>query len=203
MHGLHRNLDRPAGDILIHAGDFLVDGQSVEQFDDFDDWLGSLPFCHKLVIAGNHDTLFDKNPRIARKHVTNATYLQDSGIRLEDLNFWGSPVNSVLGNDWAFGRERIVKLREHWDLIPDDTDVLITHEPPFGTLDKNHILGKHMGCHYLTGALLRIKLRLHVFGHIHGGYGRESAWGTTTLVNCAVVNKDRKLANPPMVVELT
>ena len=50
-----------------------------------------------------------------------------------------------------------MKIRKHWDLIPDDTDVLITHEPPFGTLDKTHILGKHMGCQYLLGALLRIK----------------------------------------------
>jgi len=201
-HGLHRNLDLPAGDILIHAGDFLVDGRSVEQLDNFDDWLRSLSFRYKLVIAGNHDTLFDKNPKVARKHLTHAIYLQDSGVRLEGLNFWGSPVNSVLGDEWAFSRERLIKLRKHWNLIPDDTDVLITHEPPYGILDKTHVLGKHMGCLYLTGALLRVKPRLHVFGHIHGGYGRESAWGRTILVNCAVINNERKLTNPPTVVEL-
>jgi Icc-related predicted phosphoesterase len=86
--------------------------------------------------------------------------------------------------------------------IPDDTYVLITHEAPYGTLDKTHILARHMGCQYLTGALLRIKPRLHVFGHIHGGYGRESAWDRVTFVHCAVVNNDRVVANLPIVVEL-
>ena len=64
-------------------------------------------------------------------------------------------------------------------------------------------MARHMGCQYLTGALLRIKPRLHVVGQIHGGYGRESAWDRVTLVNCAVVNNDRVLANPPTVGELT
>jgi len=143
-HGFHRKLILPPGDILIHAGDF--DGRSVEEVDDFNAWLGTLPFRHKLVVAGNHDLLFDRKPKLARAHLTNATYLQDSGVRLEGLNFWGSPVNSVIGDDWAFGRERLVKLRKHWDCIPNDTDVLITHEPPYGTLDKNDILGRHQGC---------------------------------------------------------
>ena len=199
-HGLHRDLDLPLGDILIHAVDF--DGRSVEAINDFNAWLGTLAFRHKLVIAGNHDLLFDKRPKLARKHLTNAVYLQDSGIRLEGLNFWGSPVNSVLGEDWAFSRERLVKLRQHWDLIPDSTDVPITHEPPYGTLDKADILTKHWGCQYLLGALLRVKPKLHVFGHIHGGYGQESAWNMT-LVNCAVVDNQRRLTNLPKVVELT
>jgi Icc-related predicted phosphoesterase len=191
-----------ATSILIHSGDFMVNGSSTEEIDDFNAWLGTLPFRHKLVVAGNHDLLFDQKPELARAHLTQATYLQDSGVSVEGLNFWGSPVNSV-GEGWAFSRERMVKIRKHWDRIPDDTDVLITHEAPYGTLDKTHILARHMGCQYLTGALLRIKPRLHVFGHIHGGYGRESAWDWVTLVNCAVVNNDRVLANPPTLVELT
>ncbi len=199
-HGFHRRLMLPAGDILIHSGDF--DGGSVEEIDDFNSWLGSLPFRHKLVVAGNHDLLFDRNPKLARSHLTEAIYLQDSGVTVEGLKFWGSPVNSV-GGDWAFSRERMVKIRKHWDLIPDDTDVLITHEPPYGTLDKPHILAKHAGCQYLLGAVLRIKPRLHIFGHVHGGYGREDAWGRVILVNCAVVDNACALAHPPTVVDLT
>lgn len=198
-HGRHRKLELPSGDILIHSGDF--DGRSVEEIDDFNAWLGSLPFRHKLVIAGNHDLLFDREPKLARAHLTEATYLQDSGVTIEGVKFWGSPVNSV-GGDWAFTRERLVKIRKHWDLIPDDTDVLITHEPPYGTLDKPHILAKHAGCQYLLGAVLRVKPKLHVFGHVHGGYGRECAWNMT-LVNCAVVDNARTLVNPPTVIELT
>lgn len=103
-HGFHRKLILPAGDILIHAGDF--DGRSIKEIDDFNAWLGTLPFLHKLVIAGNHDLLFDRNPKLARAHLTHATYLQDSGVTLKGLKFWGSPVNSILGEEWAFGRER-------------------------------------------------------------------------------------------------
>ena len=69
-------------------------------------------------------------------------------------------------------------------------------------LDKPHILAKPAGCQYLLGAVLRIKPRLHVFGHVHGGYDRELAWNMT-LVNCAVVDNARSLANAPTVVELT
>jgi hypothetical protein len=57
---------------------------------------------------------------MARKHLTQAIYLQDSGVTLEGLKFWGSPVNSV-GGDWAFSRDRMVKIRKHWDLVPDNT----------------------------------------------------------------------------------
>ncbi len=198
-HGFHRQLPLPPGDILIHAGDF--DGRTLEQIDDFNAWLGELPFRHKLVIASNHDLLFDRDPKLARAHLPNATYLEDSGVRLEGLNFWGSPANSVLGEEWAFGRERLVKLRRHWDRIPNDTDVLITHEPPYGTLDKTHLLGKHRGCQYLLGALLRVKPKLHVFGHIHGGHGREAS-RHMTLVNCAVVDAQRQLVHPPTIVDL-
>ena len=142
-HGFHRKLAVPPGDILIFAGDF--DGRTVEQVDDFNAWLGTLPYRHKLVIAGNHDLLFDRDPKRARAHLTEAIYLEDSGVTLEGLKFWGSPVNSVLGEEWAFSRERMIKIRKHWDRIPEGTDVLITHEPPYGTLDKPHILAKHAG----------------------------------------------------------
>lgn len=106
--GFQRRLTLPPGDVLIHSGDF--DGGSVEEIDDFNSWLGSLPFRHKIVIAGNHDLLFDRKPKLARAHLTKAIYLQDSGVTIEGVKFWGSPVNSV-GGDWAFARERLVKIR--------------------------------------------------------------------------------------------
>ena len=200
-HGHHRELELPVGDVLIHSGDFMVDGSSVEEVDDFNSWLGSLSFRHKIVIAGNHDRLFDDQPKLARSHLTEAIYLQDSGVTLEGLKFWGSPVNSV-GGDWAFSREMLVKIKKHWALIPEDTEVLITHEPPFGTLDKAHVLAKHRGCQHLLANLLRVRPRLHVFGHVHGSHGKEVAWGGMVLVNCAVVDNDRRLSNAPTLVKL-
>ena len=50
----------PAGDVLIHAGDFSHCGLPHE-VEAFNDWLGSLPHKHKIVIAGNHEITFDSN----------------------------------------------------------------------------------------------------------------------------------------------
>ena len=89
-HGQHRKFDIPEGDVLIHAGDFMWSGRNYEEIIDFDVWLGSLPHKHKIVIAGNHDILFEQQYS-ARNHLTNATYLQDSGIEIDGLKFWGAP----------------------------------------------------------------------------------------------------------------
>jgi Icc-related predicted phosphoesterase len=179
----------------------MVHGQSTDEIDDFNAWLGSLPHKHKIVIAGNHDLLFEVRPTEARARITNAVYLEDSGVTLEGLNFWGSPVTPVFG-DWAFVADRGAAIRRHWDKIPDDTDVLVTHGPPFGTLDKPDMLTPHLGCQELTKAVIRTMPRLHVFGHVHGGYGRESAWNNMLLVNCAVLNEAYALTNQPTVVDL-
>jgi Icc-related predicted phosphoesterase len=198
-HGLHRNLTLPHADILIHAGDFLFCGTFAKEIDDFDDWLGGLPIKHKIVVAGNHDGIFESKPKKARKHLTNAIFLENSSTMVEGLRFWGCPITPVPPY-MAFAVEPGVASRKFWDRIPTDTDVLVTHGPPFGILDKENILASHMGCHELTKAVLRIKPRLHVFGHVHGGYGRETGPNGTEFVNSASMN-GRGL-NQPIIVEL-
>jgi len=105
-------------------------------------------------------------------------------------------------NDWAFHAERGASIRRYWGKIPPGTDVLITHGPPFGSLDKANILSAHLGCEELTKAVVRIKPKLHVFGHVHGGYGRETGPNGTQLVNCAVLNENYALTNEPVTIEL-
>lgn len=199
-HGLHRRLSVPDGDILIHAGDFMVHGRAIEEIDDFNDWLGSLPHRHRIVVAGNHDLLFESSSAEAHTHLTNAIYLENTGITVNGIHFWGCPVTPVLSR-MAFAVERGAASRKYWDQIPAGTDVLITHGPPFGTLDKDEISGPHMGCQELARAIIRIKPRLHVFGHIHGDYGREPGPNGTDMVNCALLNGTT--LNQPIVVELT
>lgn len=53
-----------------------------------------------------------------------------------------------------------------WSMIPENTDILVTHGPPYGILDTN-IQNQHTGCPHLLQRVLAIKPRLHVFGHIH------------------------------------
>ena len=203
-HGFHRALKIPPGDIFIHAGDLLPDANQAEMLADFNDWLATLPFRHRIVIAGNHDWIFEKTPNKARKILTNAVYLEHSGVRLSGLNFWGCPVTPI--DKWmAFAVECDKTSRKYWDNMPTGTDVLITHGPPAKILDRGQFQSSNQGSHELNRAVLRVKPRLHVFGHIHGGYGLETGPYGISFVNCASLQwlgGDDILLRPPVMVRL-
>lgn len=119
--------------------------------------------------------------------MTNAHYLQDSGVEIEGLFIWGSPISPKY-HDWAFNRERGSDIRRHWKIIPPHTDVLITHCPPFGILDTSS-QGTHEGCRDLLDILQhRVRPRLHVFGHIHEAHGHTTI-GHTQYVNASIVGQ--------------
>lgn len=100
-HELHRELDVPAGDVLILAGDFTMFSRSLAAIEDFNCWLDELPHPHKLVIPGNHEFFLEADQ--SRRHLlTNATVLIDERIEIEGMRFWGSPLTPLYGG--AFGR---------------------------------------------------------------------------------------------------
>lgn len=111
-HNLHKNLKVPDGDILIHAGDMTCVG-GIDEIKEFNEWLGTLPHSHKIVIAGNHDIYFEEEPSKSKSLITNAIYLEDSGIIIEGLKIWGSPSSPNYQN-WAFNRERGEAIKKHW-----------------------------------------------------------------------------------------
>ena len=199
-HGKHRCFDVPDGDILVFAGDIMTSGYDSSEIRDFNVWLGELPHKHKIVIAGNHDRLFEKH-RSTRNLITNAIYLEDSGVELKGLKFWGSPVQPEFC-DWAFNRKRGDEIRKHWDLIPKGTDVLITHGPPAGFRDWAKAGRESLGCQDLRRAVSDIKPQVHVFGHIHGGYGADHD-GTTYFVNASLLDEAYRPTNKPITVELS
>jgi predicted phosphodiesterase len=209
-HRRHEKLEMPGGDLLLHAGDITRHGER-EDVEAFDAWLGSLPYRHKVVIAGNHDFLFQQEPRLAQSLITNAVYLEDSGATVEGLRVWGSPWQPWFF-DWAFNLRRGQPLREKWELIPPGTDLLLTHGPPHGILDQVQKVtskvigavtgqGDHVGCEELLLAVKRLKPRLHVFGHIHEAYGVVEQDGTT-FVNASSCDLGYKPVNPPVVLDL-
>ncbi len=200
-HGQHADLLLPDGDILIHAGDFMTYGRSPREIIDFNSWLGRLPHRQKIVIAGNHDWLFESHPIPARDLITNGIYLEDFGVELVGLKFWGSPVQPPF-NNWAFNVERGDAIRQHWDKIPMGTDVLVTHGPPFGTLDQSRPMSPHLGCEELAKAVEKIAPRLHLFGHIHGGHGRVLGSNGSEFVNASVLNELYLLVHEPQIVDL-
>lgn len=103
--------------------------------------------------------------------------------------------------NWAFNLPRGEKLLEKWRLVPSDTDVLITHTPPFGRGDKVGYL--NVGCEELTREVTeRIQPQFHVFGHVHEGYGKSSD-GTTVYMNASACTHDYEAINPAFVFDLT
>lgn len=190
----------PDGDVLIHAGDIALMSTEMHTMAACER-LAKLPHSRKIFIAGNHDFAFENDLRFAVKEFAstlNLIYLEDSGIVLDGIKFYGSPVQPVFG-DWAFNRDR-VRIVKHWDAIPDDTDVLITHGPPHGILDVN-LEGESCGCPSLLSAVGKVKPKIHIFGHIHEGYG-QFLGSDTLFVNCSMMTRDMKLVNKPFVVEV-
>lgn len=198
LHGYFPSLG--GGDLLIVAGD-LTGWDLPSEYDLFNQWLSKQDYKSKVVIGGNHDgSLQNKKTAIC---ATNAVYLSDSHHEFEGLKIWGSPWTPNFGN-WYFMKERGNAIKEKWDMIPDDTDILITHGPPFGILDQVTMGNRggskegFAGCEDLRRALLRIKPMLHVFGHIHENGGKQIDLETCTCVNASLMDRDYNPVNIPV-----
>ena len=196
----------PDGDILVHAGDLTKRGK-------FDEWsfeleaIARLPHKHKVIICGNHDFCLQTKPQMSahileqvnNRHGNSITYLEDSEAVVEGIKFYGSPRTPYFYN-WAFNEQRGVDIRKWWDKIPEDTDILITHGPPWGILDRN-LEGQLCGCEELEIAVKRIEPKYHIFGHIHEGYGFKKI-GNTTYVNASSCNRDYKIVQKPLIIDI-
>ncbi len=229
-HGLHKIMEDfnplPEGDVLIHAGDCTNVGKPHE-VKEFVEWFMNVKgFDSKIFIAGNHDWAFENRHQPHHKgdfdwyyHLMNeenlsqsdVVYLEDSQFTIESsefsrpIKFWGSPWQPEFYN-WAFNLPRLGdELKKYWDMIPDDTDVLITHGPPNEARDfvSNWRQGDaNVGCELLRFRVEQIKPPLHVFGHIHGAYGAAQI-KDTLYVNAATCNDRYVPSNKPIVVDLT
>lgn len=197
-HALHRSVAIPDGDILVHAGDITRSGDPAE-VKDLNAYLGTLPHRHKIVIAGNHDFCFERDPETSRALLSNCTYLQDEAVFIDELWIYGSPWQPWF-YDWAFNLRRGAEIRAKWTLIPENTDILITHGPPYGYLDQT-ARGEKVGCRDLLEAVERIQPRVHIFGHIHEGYGVASN-GKTHFMNACTCNLAYEPVNKPLVYVL-
>lgn len=202
-HSKHKHLGKnlPEADMIIHAGDMTSQGKEHE-IRNFFKWFSKLEqYKCKICIAGNHDWLFDTSGIFARTLVPkNVTYLQDNGIEIEGLYFHGSPVQLPF-NDWAFNRPE-EKLELHWGNIPDNTDVLITHSPPYMIMDYGIYSNQHCGSPSLYYEIVnRIKPKLNIFGHVHNDYGIKVI-ENTTFINASNLNEEYMCVNEPVLIEI-
>lgn len=206
LHGFYPKL--PGGDLLIIAGD-LTKSDRLSQYEEFNLWLMEQDY-HKIVfVAGNHDKVLQKMSQVLTVDFgANIIYLCDSGTEFMGFQIWGSPwIKTFAGlsnhcNAFAVKEE---VLEEKWALIPDDVDILITHSPPYGTLDKCGYFREdewdHAGSVTLAQRLLNLKkLKLHVFGHIHEEYGQCD--DRYISVNASYCDIEYQPGNPPIEVIL-
>jgi Icc-related predicted phosphoesterase len=201
-HNKHKRLSTlPEADVIIHCGDMTSVGHSHEIVN-FMTWFSGLSqFKYKIVIAGNHDWLFERNKFIALEKVPeNVIYLEDEEVVIEGVKFYGSPVQLPFYN-WAFNKpeERLIP---HWKAIPDDTDVLITHQPPFSIFDWSIYDNKHTGSPSLYFEVVeRIKPKVHCFGHIHSGHGVKIIEGIK-FINASNLDEDYMCVYDPVTIEI-
>ncbi len=205
-HNSNAQIDVPDGDILIHSGDATITG-TTEEIRLFNRWFSGLPHKHKIFVAGNHDRLFEREPRSAKMLLDKSVvYLQDSACEIDGLKIYGSPWQPRF-YDWAFNLMRGKELAEKWKLIPDDVDILITHGPPNGILDEvpREWGIDYTGCEELRKRVEDIaafgRLKLHVFGHIHCGYGIDERFGIT-FVNASNCDEQYHPVQPPIVIDI-
>ena len=199
-HSQHLGLKLPEGDMIIHAGDVSGSGSAVD-VKSFLNWFSNLDYKYKIFIAGNHDWFFEKNKESEiEKHIPeNVIYLNDSGVTIENINIWGSPVQPWFLN-WAFNRMG-KEIIPHWNKIPENTDILITHGPPYNILDKT-TQGTLTGCPYLLEKINETKPKYHIFGHIHEAYGIIEK-NNTTFINASVLDVQYRRVNDPIIFEMS
>lgn len=208
-HASHRdkNLHIPYADVLIHCGDCMGRSFDRASLGDFANWFMDQPHPHKILVPGNHDGLFQRNEAEARSFFSDDTHiLIDESVDIYGRRFYGMPWTAPF-YDWYFMAGDL-GMEEYVAKIPMDTDVLITHGPPYGILDEapdwdsNDGRLIHVGCAWLAKAYAERKInpQVHCFGHIHRAYGEVK--GSTHFFNCALLGEDYMLTNKPYLIEI-
>ena len=200
-HGMHQSLVLPEGDVLIHCGDFSKYG-SREEAERFAEWFEAQEHPCKILVPGNHDWSFFNHEDETRSYFEDTHILIDQGVELCGMWFWGFPWTMWCG-DCAYLLQPGFNEQLKTNLIPEEIDVLISHGPPREVLDlvHNHEYPEHCGSEWLRKRVVEIQPDVHVFGHIHEGYGQEQV-GKTLFVNAAVLDERYQLTNQPQVISL-
>lgn len=176
-HGRHAELTKlPKADVIVHSGDFTFGGSEKETMD-FLNWFLDLSYRHKILVAGNHDDCLYGS--LLEGLDNNCHYLCNSDIVIEGVRFYGVP---MFMQDCVSGQQE-----KNISNIPTGIDVLITHQPPYGILDRSNTI--NYGSFELLTKVEAIAPQFHLFGHIHASNGEVSI-GTTKFVNSAIISEN-------------
>jgi Icc-related predicted phosphoesterase len=217
--------DLPPADLLIHAGDHTIHGSEFE-LEQQKNWLMELAPQYRCVVTipGNHDGDMEKKFARYKAEWADAgiVLLNEESFVFDGVKIYGSPITPRFGY-MAFNRERGAEIKKHWNAIPGDTQLLITHGPPYGILDAMKYVFhapalwgdvfeqqrtepiesvEHVGCQEMLRRLDCLPdLKLHVFGHIHPEYGDRHIRGVT-FVNACMSGEHGRKRHSPIEVEI-
>jgi len=203
-HGFE--VEIPNGDVLLYGGDFSAGRGSIEQTYKFAKWIGSQPHEYKIMIAGNHDFPLDNDAYLCKRifEENEIVWLRESHFTIYDnLVVWGSAYHPKIWGKFELERSDMPAV---WALIPEKVDILLTHGPPRGIMDYS-VLGANpgnVGDDALNAWYLERKVNdrprpmIHMFGHIHEGYGVKQLTGTW-FYNASICNEHYEPVNKPFV----
>jgi Icc-related predicted phosphoesterase len=192
-HGYHDYLKIKEKDVdmIIHSGDYSNSRNPEYNFIEtmkFLEWYENLNIKYKILISGNHDSyddLIGKNGFNEECKNRRIIYLQDESTCIEGITIYGSPYTHEFGS-WYFQLPKN-KMKDKWENIDPETNILVTHGPPIYILDKAGFKEpvNFAGCQHLANKIKTLKnLKYCMFGHIHNngifknsGYYKDSNTG--------------------------
>jgi hypothetical protein len=194
-HELEREVSIPPCEVLAHCGDWSFFGKSEQAMDRFCGWFAEQPARYRVITCGNHEYPVEADPLKWRRRLSdaNATLLLNEGITIEGINLWASPITPLSGG--AFGLSSEAERERVFNTIPGDTDILISHIPPLGILDGG------AGCPALRRAVIRVKPRLHCFGHVHSAYGTMPT-KSVLFINASILDEEGAPSRKPILLDM-
>ena len=210
-HGKWHKHEIPECDLLISAGDYSFKGEH-HMVRDFHAWLNKQPAKHIISVQGNHEKLveadFNGCKAMALEKCPRVHFIDEGLVEVDGVKVWCSAITPWFHN-WAWNRDLGPEIQQHWDLIPNGIDVLVTHGPPHGILDavikfngqKCEYEEENCGCPQLLNKVLEVKPKVHIFGHIHEGYGTLTRDGVL-FINASICDQDYRPINKPTIFSI-
>lgn len=208
VHGKWNKLQIPECDILISVGDYSFRGEP-HMVKDYHRWLNKQEAGHIISIQGNHELWVEKNfqeaKAIAQEECPSVHFIDEGLVQIQGLNIWCSAITPWF-HDWAWNKYRGDDIARHWNMIPDDVDIIATHGPVYGIHDElvqvdGSLSGNHVGCNDLLKRIQEIKPDIHLCGHIHAHGGRQVHRDGTSFYNVSVCDEMYIASNPITVIE--
>jgi Icc-related predicted phosphoesterase len=209
VHGKWNKIKIPECDILISCGDYSFRGEP-HMVKEFHEWLNKQEAGYIISVMGNHEQWVEKNFQEAKSIAVEACpavhFIEEGLVEIEGVKLWCSAWTPTFGFNWAYNADRGEEIKRHWDKIPKDTDILISHGPPYGILDELKYVdgtpkGVFVGCRDLLEVIQKFKIPIHVFGHIHEHGSEQVHLNGTSFYNASICDEQYQAVNAPHIIE--